>query len=61
MFLGWSNQGGGDLETGSMCGNSEKFMENVKGRKRPLERPKDRWGNIKVDIKEMGCESVDWI
>ena len=29
---------------------------------RPLRRPKHRWeGNIKVDLQEMGCGSMDWI
>jgi hypothetical protein len=28
----------------------------------PLGRPRSRWkDNIKVDLKEMGCEDVDWI
>jgi hypothetical protein len=31
-------------------------------RKRPLGRPVRRWeDNIKMDIKEIGCENVDWI
>jgi hypothetical protein len=30
--------------------------------KRPLGRPRLRWeDNIKADVQEMGCESVDWI
>jgi hypothetical protein len=30
--------------------------------KRSLERPRRKWkGNIKLDLKERGCESVDWI
>jgi hypothetical protein len=30
--------------------------------KRRLWRTKERWeGNIKVDLKEIGCEDVDWI
>jgi hypothetical protein len=30
--------------------------------KRPLERPIGRWeDNIKMDLKEMGYEDVDWI
>jgi hypothetical protein len=30
--------------------------------KRPLGRPRHRWeGNIKMDVKEMGCRVMDWI
>jgi len=30
--------------------------------KRPLRRPGRRWeDNIKMDIQEVGCESMDWI
>jgi hypothetical protein len=30
--------------------------------KRPLERPRRRWvDNIKMDLKEIGWDGVDWI
>ena len=30
--------------------------------KRPLGRPKHRWeDNIKMDLQEVGCGSMDWI
>jgi len=30
--------------------------------KRPLGRPKRRWDdNIKLDLQEVGCGSMDWI
>ena len=30
--------------------------------KRPLGRPRRRWeDNIKVDLQEVGCGSMDWI
>jgi hypothetical protein len=30
--------------------------------KRPMRRPRSRWeGNIKIDIKEIGLEGLDWI
>ena len=29
-------------------------------RKRPLGRPRRRW-DIKMDLQEVGCGSVDWI
>ena len=31
-------------------------------RKRPLGKPRRRWeDNIKMDLQELGCESMDWI
>jgi hypothetical protein len=31
-------------------------------RKRPLGRPRRRWvDNIKMDLREIGCGSMDWI
>jgi len=30
--------------------------------KKPLGRPRRRWeDNIKMDLQEVGCESLDWI
>jgi hypothetical protein len=30
--------------------------------KRPLERPRRRWvHNVKMDLKEIGCDDVYWI
>jgi len=30
--------------------------------KRPLERPRCRWeDNMKMDLQEVGCGSMDWI
>ena len=30
--------------------------------KRPLGRPRRKWeDNIKMDLKEVGCEGMDWI
>jgi hypothetical protein len=30
--------------------------------KRPLGRPRDRWeGNIRMELRKVGWESVDWI
>ena len=28
--------------------------------KRPLRRPRRRWENIKMDLREMGWEGMDW-
>jgi hypothetical protein len=31
-------------------------------RKRPLERPRRRWvGNIKMDLREIGWDGMDWV
>ena len=31
-------------------------------RKRPLKRPRRRWmGNIRMDLREVGCGYMDWI
>jgi len=29
--------------------------------KRPLGRLRRRWGNIKMDLQELGCGGMDWI
>ena len=29
--------------------------------KRPLGRPRRRWEDIKMDLKEVGCVRIDWI
>jgi len=29
--------------------------------KRPLGRPRRRWEDIKMDLKEVGCVGMDWI
>jgi len=30
--------------------------------KKPLGRPRHRWeDNIKMDLQEVGCESMDWV
>jgi hypothetical protein len=37
------------------------LMGKLEG-KRPLRRPKLRWeNNIKMDLQEVGCGSMDWI
>jgi hypothetical protein len=35
------------------------WLKNLKGRKRPLRRPRCRWeDNIGMDLREIGCKSV---
>jgi len=29
--------------------------------KRPLGRPRHRWDNIRMDLREVGCGCVDWM
>ena len=29
--------------------------------KRPLGRPRRRWEDIKMDLREVGCDLEDWI
>jgi hypothetical protein len=37
------------------------LVENLEG-KRPLGRPRRRWAdNIKIDLREIGWDGVDWI
>jgi ribosome biogenesis protein Nip4 len=37
-------------------------LENLKERKRPLRRPRQLWeDNIRLDVREIGWESVDWM
>jgi hypothetical protein len=36
------------------------LLENLKG-KRPLGRPKRRWEGLRIDLRETGCEGMDWM
>jgi len=46
-------------------GRGKAFFRVLVGKpegKRPLGRPKHRWeDNIKMDLQEVGCGSMDWI
>jgi hypothetical protein len=47
-----------------VCFTSEysKFLVGKPEGKRPYGRPKRRWeDNIKMNLQEVGCGSVDWI
>ena len=52
---------------GGACGAykmKEKFEQGCVGNldgKRPLGRPRCRWEDIKVDLKELCWEGVDWM
>jgi hypothetical protein len=46
---------------GEMRCASNILVQNFKG-KRPLGRPRCRWeNNIRMDLREMGWEDVDWM
>ena len=52
--------------TCSMYGAIQKYIYKVlvgkSEGKRPLERPRCRWeGNIKMDLRKVGCDLRDWI
>jgi hypothetical protein len=36
-----------------------RWAGNVPERKRPLGRPRRRWENIRMDLREIGWEGVD--
>ena len=39
-----------------------KVLMGIPEGKRPLGRPRRRWeDNIKMDLQEVGCGSMDWI
>jgi len=48
-----------------MYGREERYQQVLVGKyegKRPLGRPRRRWeDNIKVDLQDVGCGSMDWI
>jgi hypothetical protein len=41
--------------------NAYKVLVIKLKEKRPLGRPRRRWEDIRMDLREMGCEVVDWI
>jgi hypothetical protein len=40
--------------------NIDKILVGKPERKRPFRRVRRRWGDIIMDISEIGCEGVDW-
>jgi hypothetical protein len=46
-----------------ICALLQKFgFVKISRGKRPLRRPKHRWvDNIKKNLREIGCDGVDWI
>ena len=44
------------------CKNAYRVLVGKPEGKRPLGRPRYRWkDNIKMDLREVGCDSRDWI
>jgi hypothetical protein len=42
--------------------NAYRILVRKQEGKRPLGRPTRRWvNNIKVDLREIGCDGMDWI
>jgi hypothetical protein len=42
--------------------NAYRILVGKPEGKRPLGRPRRRWVyNIKMDLREIGCDGVDWI
>jgi hypothetical protein len=42
--------------------NADRILVRKLARKRPLRRPRGRWvGNIKMDLREIGWDGMDWI
>ena len=42
--------------------NAYRILMGNPERKRPLVRPRHRWEyNIKMDLREVGCDAGDWI
>jgi hypothetical protein len=42
--------------------NAYRILVGLPEGKRPLGRPKRRWvDNIKMDLREIGCDGMNWI
>ena len=53
--------GGARSAFGETRGVYMVLVEKPEG-KRPLGRPRSRWeNNIKMDLQEVGCGSMDWV
>jgi hypothetical protein len=52
----------GTCSTHGEIRNAFKILGGKPEEKRPLRRPRHKWGNnIKVDLRDIGWECVDWI
>jgi hypothetical protein len=42
--------------------NAYRILVSMPEGKRPVGRPRRKWvGNIKMDLREIGCHGMDWI
>jgi hypothetical protein len=41
--------------------NARRLLLGKSEGKRPLERPRCRWENIKINLRTIGCSCLDWI
>ena len=41
--------------------NAYRDLVGIPEGKYPLGRPRRRWEDIKMDLREMGCDARDWI
>jgi hypothetical protein len=41
--------------------NAYISVEKSEEGNRPLVRPRNIWEDIRMDLREVGCEAVDWI
>ena len=47
---------------GRACSNAYRVLVGKLEGRRPLVRPRRRWeDNIKIDLREVGCDPGDWI
>jgi hypothetical protein len=53
--MGWANSAYGERI------GVYRVLLGKPGGKRPLGRPRHRWGDIKIDLHEVGCRGTDWI
>jgi hypothetical protein len=59
--VGKDEMGGARSTYGEKRNTNKILVEKLEG-KRPLERPRRRWvDNIKMDLREIGWDGVDWI
>jgi hypothetical protein len=53
---------GSESTTHGRADKSYQVLVRKPEEKKPLVRPRHRWeDSIKMDLKEIGCEDVDWI
>jgi hypothetical protein len=51
---------GGECSTHGKLRNAHTILIGKNERKRPLGRPRNRHQDIIIDLKEIGCEGMNW-